>query len=701
MKTSRLLTVVLLICLSLTLIFALSSCSNENATTEIASVTIKKDKQNVILKGTLDSVYAENHSGEKLYVLALPTADTSFIPADVDVVGEVKVKSNVKLSFSLTDGNGFSRLAKAFVIAEKTDFSYAPITNAMYIQNPEMLADKKSDAPEVSDIKGICGEDVYDAYLAGAGRMLFNVEMSAFMLDGHAVDAIKFNKDGVSYFFDGARVAELDSKIKSANELGMRVYLRTFIGIETIDGFIVGSPEDAIPDVSNEKIARRLQVFYCFLAERYSGEYGQVSDYIIGRNGNRVLLETEEAQEAGYQAWVRAAHLALRSVDSNARVYVSVSNKWRNSGDKTIGAKSFLAHFAEQAKLCGDYDWSLALDLGRGDDLPSLLATDAYDYSNIGVDNMGEIVDLLNTADMRYQSEKRDFIIDSLALPTTMNESNRATYYICAYYKAAELGAQAFIYNDADQPLVDKESNKNALYYMFMLCGTNKTEQLTEYTRKVDGFTNEDMQKHVFKSLTFLQNAKFEISDDDAKRNSAFPVSFAEFKENDITRAQLTLIKISNGSYDRHLDVYALTGKGVGAVSAYEISAKEIMKAKYLGVTASSEHEPTLSLAITTSDGKTAYAAQAKLVNGESECFFDLSDIARNVNEADKLTVSLCLVSDDEASAATFTDMTLYGKSGMGGETVIMIVVVAVVAIGLIGAIVALAAKRKKKQKQD
>ena len=302
---------------------------------------------------------------------------------------------------------------------------------------------------------------------------------------------------------------------------------------------------------------------------------------------------------------------------------------------------------------------------------------------------------------MRYNSEKRDFIIDALALSETMNESNRATYYICAYYKAAEMGAKAFFYTDTKASLLDKSDNKNALYYMFMLCGTNKTEQLTEYTRKVDGFTNEDMQKHVFKSLTFLQNAKFEISDNDAKRNSAFPVSFSEFKENDITRAQLTLIKNSNGSYDRHLDVYALTGKGVGAVSAYEISAKEIMKSKYLGVTASSENEPMLILAITTSDGKTAYVAQAKLVNGESECFFDLSDIARNVNEADKLTVSLCLVSDDEASAATFTDLTLYGKSGMGSETVIMIVVVAVVAIGLIAAIVALAAKRKKKQKQD
>ena len=227
MKITKILKLALLVCLALTLVFAFASCSDENAETEVVSVEIKKDKQNVQLKATLDAVYAENHSGEKLYVLALPTADTSYIPANVDVVGEVKVKANVKLNFTLYDENGFSRLSKAFVLAEKTDFSYSPITNAMYIQNPEMLADKQSSSPEVSDIKGINTSDVYDAHLAGASRTLFTIDMSVFMLDEYKEGAIKYNKDGISYFFSGAYVEMLDEKIKSANDLGIRVYLRS------------------------------------------------------------------------------------------------------------------------------------------------------------------------------------------------------------------------------------------------------------------------------------------------------------------------------------------------------------------------------------------------------------------------------------------------------------------------------------------
>ena len=105
MKHSKVLTVILLVSLVLTLAFTLASCSDENAKTEVVSVTIKKDEQNVLLKATIDAVYADNHAKETLYVLALPTSDTSSVPSDVDVVGEVKVKSNVKLSFSLLEAS--------------------------------------------------------------------------------------------------------------------------------------------------------------------------------------------------------------------------------------------------------------------------------------------------------------------------------------------------------------------------------------------------------------------------------------------------------------------------------------------------------------------------------------------------------------------------------------------------------------------
>ena len=315
---------------------------------------------------------------------------------------------------------------------------------------------------------------------------------------------------------------------------------------------------------------------------------------------------------------------------------------------------------------------------------------------------MGEVVELINTADMRYKSEKREFIIDALALPVSITESNRATYYICAYYKAASLGAKAFFYTDArESSLLDKNSNRGALYYMFLLCGTDKTEQLGEYTRKVEGFTTEKMQQHVFKKLKFSQSAKYEISDADAKKSKAFPAALADFKENGITRTQLTLIKGYEGVYKRNLDIYANTAIGVGAVTAFDVDAKQIKASKYLGVTLSTENSPAIAIAITNASGDVAYIAQTNSVNGESEYFFDLTGWVDNVSESDKLYVSICLLSDDETSKVTISDMKLYGSSGLEYMAVIIIAVVAVVAVGLIAAVVGLALKRKKKRQQD
>jgi hypothetical protein len=79
--------------------------------------------------------------------------------------------------------------------------------------------------------------------------------------------------------------------------------------------------EISTPYVSMPEVARGFRAFYSFLAQRYSGGYGQVSDYIIGQNGNRVRLSSEEEQEKAYQAWVRLAYTSLKSIDIPESVY--------------------------------------------------------------------------------------------------------------------------------------------------------------------------------------------------------------------------------------------------------------------------------------------------------------------------------------------------------------------------------------------
>ncbi|MBQ4091066.1 MAG: hypothetical protein IJC64_01985 [Clostridia bacterium] len=702
MKISKILSLILLMCLALTLTFALTSCSDEDAATEVISVNVKKDKQTVELKATLDAVYAENHSSETLYVISLPSHDPETAKEQAEVLGEVKVKGSIKFEFPLMDENGFSRLQRAFAIAEKTSTGYVAITNAMYVQNPEIMADKASSSVTPSDIKGLSLSDLYEAKLTGAAHTVIEVNIQEMMLDGYQLGAVKYNRYGVSYFFSGLAVERLDKAVKTANELGIKVYIKT--ENRSILESIFGTR--AVVDVTDKEQALRTDAFYAFLADRYSGEYGQVSDYIIGEAANEMVAtfgesETEE-YEAAYFAWLRTAHIALKSVDANARVYVPTTNVWRNGRGDVIAAKSFLSHLAENTKTSGDYNWSLALDLGRGEDLPALLSTDSYDYSNIGIDNLSEITDFLNTAAMRFGSERRDFIIDSLTLPTTISENNRATYYICAYYKACEVGADALIYSaDASlATLLDKNSNKGAMYYMFLLCGSDVTGQLAEYTEKVEGYGVDELNKHVFKKLTYRQNALYELPEVDANRVTPFPAMLDSFAENSITLAHMSATADGNGIYGRELTVVANTGNGIGAVTAVNVPAKALKEAKYLGITVSSKNRPTLILSITNnaSGSKVTYIAEAALVNAETEYYFDISELAERIGESDDLTVTIHLSSKDEVSEITVSDISLYGASGLGWTTVLIIIIVVVCALALVGAIVLLALRRKKKQ---
>ena len=699
MKLSKILCVILAVCMMMTLATMLVSCSEkEAATTAIQSVTLKKNKQTLELHATLDDVYAKKHAKGTLYVLALPSSDTSSIPSDVDVVGEVKVKGKISFKIPLVSDEGFSRIACAFVLAEKSGSSYVAITNARYAKNPELLADKQSSSPSPSDIKGLGGSDLFEAELLGADRALIEINILSLLKDERTADTVRYDKDGISYFFDKDAVQSLDQSVKQANELGMRVYLRTVYEKLPLEGVTDAISVPDIPALNDADEARTLSAFYSMLADRYSGEHGNVSDYVIGKNANDVPASfggEDEQYEKLYQSWVRIAHASLVSTDSNARVYLSVSNEWKDAPAGVIGSKAFLTRFADASKRSGDYGWSVALDLGIGEDLPALLSDGTSSYSSLGVNNLSELSDLLDLAELRYESEKRSFIVDALSLPLTISEKNRATYYICAYYNALDAGAEAFIYsNYFGAGIYNKDGARSDLYYMMKLCGTNTTSQLSDYVVKAPSFSQDKLGAKQFKYLHFTQKPTYELPESVLKRRSDFPAGLDAFRENGNT---LAFTSMRGGSTQRILNVTANTAAGLGAVTAYGVPAEDVRSAAYLGIRVASSNSPLLIVNISNNKG-VDYTAEVQLVNGESDYYFDLSKIAKELDDSDTLTVSLCIASDDDRSGITVSNISLYGSSGTGSSTVITIIIVAACVLALVALTVFLVLRRKKKQ---
>ncbi len=696
--------------------FAACSSGGESVTA-IGSVEINKDKQSVTLKATLDSAYAESHSKDKLYIVSIDRADLDNTLDGAVAVAESKAKKNMTFDFSLYGDDGRSRLASGFVLAEKNGESYTALTSPAYIQNPELLAAVASQVKNVSSIKGLEQNDVLDAKLLGAAQIVLDVSIDSLLSPNYREDTVSYNYDGITYFFYRDRVEELDSRVSDADKLGMKIYIRTVLRypsededadkdteprevIEALYARKIADAEGYVVNMENPDAKRYISALYSFLASRYSGEYGNVSDYIIGEKVNEYgkycnagANDAEEFEKL-YYSWIRTAALVLSSQNSNAGVYVPVSSSWRIDGASgKIGSKAFLARFASDAKSGGDYNYSLAFDLGGGEDLPALLGSDGHDYSNIGIESLSEVVSFADSAEMRFKSEKRSMIIDGLALPASVSQKNRAAYYTYAYYTAAENGFKAFIYSSDKSSLYTSDGERSDLYYSAFMCGSSLYSQLSGYTDKITTHPEPKFSDFVANTLTYDQSVDVEVAESVKNVKKALPIPYTSFNPlGSVYNSQLALSKDG----ERLWLVESLSDGGFGAVST-TIKAENINSAGYIGVTMSSKSAPAIALVLSDPSSHT-YIGEAKTANAETTYYFKISDFTGDVESSSDITLTLVLFPDDgEVSSVEIKEIALYGTSAGGLQSVVIIIIVALVALASVGLIVWLVIRRKRK----
>ncbi len=713
MKKTRITLTALGLLILVLLTFSFASCSDEGETvTEIKTVEIDKKGEKITVKATLDATYAENHSKDTLYLLALPVAGPDGSLEGAVVVGETRAKKSMTFKFELYEGNT-SHLTDGFVLAEVNGDGFSAITDTAYISNPEVLASSSKGANATSGIKGLATEDIIGAGILGAEHFLLDARIDSLMLAGFERDAIAFNCDGITYYFDKSGVEELDSLVSDASAADMRIYIRTTLGMPDGKGQSIREPISFLycdgakgalgylPDLSDPDAARYVTAFYAFIADRYP-----VSDFIIGdsvnnyaKNCNAGKLSSEEF-EILYAAWARTAHTVLSSINSSATVYIPIDNAWRIDGSEGhIGAKVFLSRFAESAKAGGDYPYAISLDLGNGDDLSSLLSGEGYDYASIGVTNLSELSDLIDNAEFRYKSEKRRYIIGDLTLSTDISEENRAAYYTYAYYSAAQNGFDAFI---SSSPLYSDGVSRSDLYYSVLMCGSSMSSQLSEYTDKLKNVHVPDFDSYKTLDLFYAQTPTMELAQSVTKNKKPFPLGFEDFSlVGSAFNSQGEADKGSDGELSTLWLIESDSADLTGAVSAVSVSAKEITGSAYIGITMSSDSGARLALAISNeSDGAAAYSyvGEAKLANAPTTYYFDISEFSKGVNSSDTLSISLCLIPDGEdEESVEISDISLYGSSGSVGNTATTVIFVVAIIGVLVALIAVLAINRKKK----
>lgn len=687
----------------------LTSCSSEEIEgTGITSAKIEDDKQKIVVKASLDKAYTDSHKGSTVYLLALPTVTSELSLAGAEIVSKGSIGNNMTFTFSLYGTDTSTRLACAFVLAEKSGESYVAISAPYYVTNPEKVASISRAPKNTSGIKGFATSDVSGAGLLGASHILLDARMDKLILADYTEDAIKFNYDGVSYFYDAEEVAILDAKVSEADATDMRVYFKTFLGYPDSYGdlenkeFLYLSARSGkagyLPNMSDSRARRYVGAFYAFLASRYP-----VADFMIGDSVNAyatncyagAYVDDDELIDA-YSFWARTAHLVLRSTNSQARIYISTAS----SGE--IKPLTFLSKFALSAKAGGDFDYSVAIDLCNGDDLSALLNGAGQDVSVIGASNLSDLTAHLDKPELRYKGERRSVIISGLTLSPEVNETNRAMYYAFTYYSAAENGFSAFFCDNTPKSPIGTRSK---LHYAILVCGTDKTADIKEYLKAVKGAEIPKLDDHVSNKIEYVQKPKTELPSEVTKIKNHLSLTFDDFESmGAIKNSQGLYNEDAQGKVSRSWLVESDPTAGVGVLTA-KLPAKELISSAYFAIKVTKSTSPRIALVInTTKDEGTSslYVAEAKLANGSATYYFDLSEFAKDVDSSDTLAIALYIMPDeetDEMQSIEIEEMALYGNSGAGIESIIIIIVV-IVAVLLIGGLVAFLVIRRTMKKK-
>lgn len=715
MKRSRIFLIALSIIMLIALAFSMAACSDSDDDTKIKSVKLNKKGDKVTLKATLDEGFIENNSKETLYLLALPGASVDDSLDGAIVVDQTRAKRKLKFKFDLYEGD-VSLVSYGFVIAKQNGNSYTAVTDVAYIENADTLASSGKGDNSTEGIKGLASKDVYGALNVGAEHVLFETRMDKLMLPSFEKGAIPFNYNGITYYFDKESVEELEKLIDDADALGMRVYLRTTLGMNDEseeDGeapariypksiYCRGAEAGAkgyLPNLEEPNTANWIKAFYAFVADRYP-----VSDFIIGDNVNNYGeycnagdLTAEEFEEI-YYFWARSAHLVLSSENSSAKVYIPIDNAWqKESAAGHIGSKVFITRFSEDAKKSGDYPYGIAFDLGEGKDMNSLLSGTTYDYDTLGVSSLGDVANLFKKKDFEYDGKTRSLIIDDLSLSNeSMSEENRAAYYTFAYYTAAKNGFDAII---TSSPLYSLDRAKGGFYYALLLCGSDESSQLSGYTDKLKNVSLPSFEDHKKLDLSYAQKPSFEIPASALKKQKELPLSYEDFTlGGSAFNSQITSVTNSKGESVKIWRIEADCTAAAGGVTSSSIRAKEIIRSGYIGITMSADTTAKVAIVITNESAKTCtYIGEATVASASTTYYFDISDFAKDAKSSDMIRISICLLAEDgEEKAIEISDISLYGSSGRGTGTVVVIIVVVVAIAALIGLATFLSLRRKK-----
>ncbi len=739
---SRSFALLLCLCLLVPLAPCLFACSSptvgENRVTE---VTLEKGE--IRIKAALTEGFLDGYTQKKVYLFELP----SYFSGDADLteldpVAEAKPRASIRFILAAFDGVR-SRLFSSYLVAsyDPETKRYTPLTAPMSLSNPEAMAEYASSAAvgEVS-IKGLISDYPSDAIRLGISHTVVEVPMDELILSEWQEGAVSYVYNGVTRYLSAEALDKLDDTVEVYTAAGVEVYLRFRSGSPEGKSVPVGlylSPSGGAGDhavsMATAFSSSIVEGFFDFMAHRYAAPAdgsAPVEAFVLGYRVNNPADHNYAgdldlaAYITNYEKLTRVAHTAIKSHNSNGRVYVSLDDRRTVTDGKGWDAPAFLSAFRDEVALRGDYGWHVACELYA--DTPAVWEENpAADTAYYTVRNLNTLTDLLDGEKYRDPAgNPRRLFISGFSVPaapkgsapTVENDNRQAASYAYAYLTCVRnRRVEALIYSahadsaanaesgdlrglwtvredtsmsdgGSDQPLCPAAARP--IYGVFKSIDTTESAELSTALTAVIGAPYTKLESAMAGKASPVTAVAGEgtLQSADGERKKASPLytfneghlcgfeSAGGLTYMELTAAESLGMNTLHARFERTA-VCEPMGLTVTLSATDLIGAKEMIFDLYAGMTASSgsSERPTVTLRLTRSpkgavadgDGEIRYEASVSEVRSGAwqSAVFDVTPFTTLLDPSDEVTLTLLMDYPAEAAPAgnTSHDLGLAG----------------------------------------
>ncbi|MCR4788330.1 MAG: hypothetical protein K5888_07080 [Lachnospiraceae bacterium] len=281
---------------------------------------------NVVVSATFPAAPASDDGN--LYLFELKTYEYA-IPDGATPIATLGTSANPVATIPLNHTSGASRLYNKFVFCANRGGVWTMVNSAQYIQNPEAVA-KRSKPRVTRPVK--CFQEG---------------NVASINLNGTGTDSPFYNVLHGVFYVDNINSPCADPTAKSPDSHPVRA--------NPINQYMLNANDEA---GVNGLIADMVNY----------ATYSNIQDYVIGnevneRCWNYMAYTDWDTYMRKYVQVFRVCYTAIKSVNPNARVYVSIDQVWNKNANsyEYIDGYDFMLKFNDLIRQGGNLDWDMAI----------------------------------------------------------------------------------------------------------------------------------------------------------------------------------------------------------------------------------------------------------------------------------------------------------------------------------------------------